>query len=154
MAAYATVAEFRLLAPSAQAFTNTSDAVIAATLEDNSRLADGYLIRKFVLPLVSWQGDLTRKIIDLSAWDVMVTRGYNPESTDIVLETRAKMAMDWLKSIPLNTTPMVVDSSGGVTPGVNNTTPTVTSATQRGFSSRPTQPWQGGAPIVGDYEGN
>ncbi len=153
MAAYATVAQFRLLAPSAQAFTNTADAVIEATLEDNSRLADGYLIRKFRLPLVSWQGDLTRKIIDLSAWDVMVTRGYNPETTDAVLETRHRMAMKWLESIPNNTTPMVVDSSGSTVPGTNALTPTVTTAVQRGYSSRPVQVGQG-IPVAGNFEGD
>lgn len=153
MAAYATVAQFRLLAPSAQSFVNTSDAVIEATIEDNSRLADGYLMRKFRLPLVSWQGDLTRKIIDLSAWDVMVTRGYNPETADAVLETRYRLAMKWLESIPNNTTPMVVDSSGSVTPGTNSLTPTVTTAVQRGWSSRPTQP-SSVNPVAGNFEGD
>jgi len=155
MAAYATVAQFRLLAPMAQAFVNMSDAQISATLEDNSRLADGYLMRKFVLPLVSWQGDLTRKIIDLSAWDLMVTRGYNPETQDAVLETRYRMAMKWLESIPNATTPLVVDSSGSTTPGTNTLTPTVSSATQRGFSDRPVQPTATGmGQVPGDYIGN
>ncbi len=155
MAAYATVAQFRLLAPQAQAFVNMSDAQISSTLEDNSRLADGYLMRKFVLPLVSWQGDLTRKIIDLSAWDLMVTRGYNPETQDSVLETRYRLAMDWLKGIPNSVTPLVVDSSGSTVPGQNSLTPTVSSAVQRGFSDRPVQPSGTGAGSVpGDYIGN
>ena len=61
---YATVAQFRQRAPSAQAFTNLSDALIEATLEERSRWLDGYLSRKFVLPLVTWQSDLTQKVID------------------------------------------------------------------------------------------
>ncbi len=152
---YATLAQFRLLAPSAQAFTNTADAVINAALSRRSRWLDGYLIRKFVLPLVSWEDDLTGFVIDASAYDIMIVRGFNPDSpSDVALRMRFEDANQWAKSIPLATTPMVVDSSGGTTPGVNNTSPTVTSATQRGYSSRPTQPWQGGPRIVGDFEGN
>jgi phage gp36-like protein len=154
MAAYATVAQFRLLAPMAQAFVNMSDAQISATLEDNSRLADGYLMRKFRLPLISWQGDLTRKIIDLSAWDLMVTRGYNPETQDAVLETRYRLAMKWLEGIPNNTTPMVIDSSGSTEAGTNALTPTVSTAVQRGFSDRPVQPTTAGAgQVPGDFVG-
>jgi phage gp36-like protein len=152
MAAYATVTQFRQLAPRAAAFVNIADDVIEAALEDNSRLADGYLTRKFVLPLVAWQGDLTRKIIDMTAWDLISLRGYNPDTGDAVLEVRWKAAMDWLKSIPLGTTPMVTDSSSGAQPGQNDLSPTVTSATQRGFSSRPVQASY--PPNVGDYIGN
>lgn len=152
---YATVAQFRLRAPQAQAFVQLTDALISATIEERSRWLDGYLSRKFVLPLITWQSDLTQKVIDCVAYDVMMTRGFNPDSpSDAHLRMRFEDAQKWADKIPLGTTPMVVDSSGATKPGINATTPTVTTATQRGFSSRPTQPWQGGPPIVGDFEGN
>lgn len=150
---YATLAQFRLRAPSAQSFTNMSDDVIEAALYDRSRYLDGYLARKFVLPLVRWYGDLTRAVVDMAAYDIMVTRGYNPDTGDSTLRARFEDANRWARDIPLNTTPMVVDSSGSTVPGTNATTPKVTSAYQRGFSSRPTQPGPGRR-VVGDFEGN
>ena len=150
---YATVAQFRLQAPSAAAFTNLPDAVIAAQLARRSRWLDGYLIRKFVLPLVAWQEDLTGFVIDAAAYDCIVTRGFNPDNpTDVNLRLRFEDAVKWATSIPLATTPMVTDSSGSTVPGTNVLTPTVSSASQRGFSSRPTQPTF--PPAAGDYIGD
>ncbi len=152
--AYATVAYFRMNAPSAQAFTNTSDDVIQSGLNRFSRYADGYLMRKFRLPLIEWQDDLRGCVTDMTAYQIMKVRGFNPEGADAVLYVAYQDADKWLKSIPLNTTPMVIDSSGGTTPGVNNLTPTVTSAEQRGFSSRPVQPGFGAPRVEGSYIGD
>ncbi len=152
--AYATVEYFRLNAPSAQAFVNTSDDVIQSGLNRRSRFMDGYLMRKFLLPLVSWEDDLRGAVTDMTAYDAMVVRGYNPESADVTLRMRFEDALSWAKSIPLNTTPLVVDSSGGTTPGVNALTPNVTSAEQRGFSSRPVQPGNGAPRVEGSYIGD
>ncbi len=150
---YATVAQFRQLAPSAQAFTNTSDAVINAALSRRSRWFDGFLVRKFTLPLVAWEDDLTGYTIDAAAYDIMTVRGYNPDNgADVSLRLRYEDAASWAKSIPLNTTPMVTDSSGSAIPGQGPTSPRVSSGLQRGFSSRPTQPSQGNPP-PGDWVG-
>ncbi len=151
---YATLAQFRLRAPSAQAFTQTSDDVIEAALYDRSRYLDGYLSRKFILPLVRWYGDLTRAVVDMAAYDIMVTRGYNPETSDSTLRARFEDADRWAKSIPLNTTPQVIDSSGSTKPGENAVTPRVSSAEQRGFSSRPVQPGPGARRVWGGYVGD
>lgn len=153
MAAYATVAQFRLLAPSAQSFVNTSDAVIQYALDRRKAWLDGFLIRKFRLPLVSWQADLEGANIDAAAYDVMVQRGYNPETSDSTLLDRFKQVERWAMAIPNNVTPMVIDSSGSVTPGTNSLTPTVTTAVQRGWSSRPTQP-SSVNPVAGNFEGD
>lgn len=152
--AYATVAYFRLNAPSAQAFTNTSDDVVQSALNRRSRFMDGYLIRKFKLPLLDWQDDLRGAVTDMAAYDCLIVRGYNPEGADAAVRMRFEDAFTWAKSIPLNTTPMVIDSSGSITPGVNDLSPTVTSAEQRGFSSRPVQPGCGAPRISGDYIGD
>jgi phage gp36-like protein len=149
--AYADVSYFRLNAPSAQAFTDTSDAVIQAALDRFSTYADGFLIRKFMLPLVSWGDDLRGAVTDLSAYQIMKVRGYNPD-VDPTLRDCRNDADTWLKSIPLGTTPMVIDSSGATKPGVNGLTPTVTSGEQRGFSSRPTQATF--PPCQGDFVGD
>ena len=136
---YSTVAQFRLLAPQAQAFIQTPDATIQAALSRRSRWLDGYLMSKFTLPLISWADDLTGYVIDAAAYDLMVTRGYNPESQDSTLRARYDDANLWAKSIPLATTPQVIDSSGSTTPGEGPIQPTVTSSVQRGFQQRPNE---------------
>lgn len=151
MAAYCTVAYFRQNAPSAQAFTNLADAVIESALTRWSRWLDGYLIRKFKLPLVSWEDDVRGAVTDLAAYQLIRVRGFNPDTGDATIVDAYKEAVKWANSIPLGTTPLVVDSSGGTTPGVNNLTPTVTTATQRGWSTRPTQP-SAANPPAGDYQ--
>lgn len=151
---YADVAYFRENAPSAQSFAATSDAKIQSALARWSRWLDGKLTRKFVLPLIEWGDDVRGCVTDMAAYSIMKVRGFNPDlGADINLRVSWDDAVKWANDIPLNTTPMVVDSSGGTIPGQNNLTPTVTSATQRGFSTRPTQPSEANPP-AGDWQGD
>lgn len=65
-----------------------------------SALADGFLRGKYTLPLVSWQGDLTRAVCHIAQYDLLCTRGMSPvgDSYAILLHLY-ESAMSWLSDV-------------------------------------------------------
>lgn len=119
-------------------------------IEANSRLIDSYLRSHYTLPLTQVGKDMVRACAILTVYDLLASRGYNPEgAADEVLERRYDKTIRWLEQIAAGRAfPDVTDSSSGATPG--NTTasgPRVTSATSRGWSNRGTNGPGGGFTI-------
>jgi phage gp36-like protein len=110
---YATRADLQQLGLNASALQQIDTATQDVALSAASSLADSYLNARFALPLRSYGRDLTRAVVHIASYDLMVIRGYNPESgSDVVIKERAEAARAWLEKIAEGEiVPAVVDSS-------------------------------------------
>ncbi len=98
MPRYATTTDLvRLGLPSA-ALSGVSTAAQEAALDAASAVADGYLASRKALPLSAWGDDLRTVVTRLAAYDLMVTRGYDPAAgRDDQIRLRHEDAMRWLR---------------------------------------------------------
>lgn len=104
-----------------------------------SRLIDSYLRSRFKLPLTQIGEDIRRACWTIAAYDLMSSRGFNPESNAAQenLRRRYDDTIRWLERIADGrAVPDVTDSSSGAQEGVAPAGPRITSASQRGWSSR------------------
>ena len=125
MTRYATTTNLARLGIRAEALTGIATAVQEEALDASSAVADGYLrARGYVMPLTAWSTDLTRAVAVLAAFDLLVTRGYDPNAgTDDVLLKRVEMATTWLRDV----------AAGRVTPDLTDSTPSVPEESQQTF---------------------
>lgn len=117
MTRYASTTNLTRLGLRSEALTGIATATQEAALDAASALADGYLrSRGYVLPLSAWSDDLTRVVAILAAFDLLVTRGFDPSSgADDVMLRRVEMATSWLRDVAAGrVTPDVTDSTSGV----------------------------------------
>lgn len=86
-----------------------------AALEAASDLADSYLRSRFTLPLTVWQDDLRRAVCSIAAYDLLSSRGYNPDAgADTNVRQRYEDAIRWLERVAAGqVTPDVTDSGSG-----------------------------------------
>ncbi len=80
--------------------------------------ADAYLAERYELPLVSWDGILSRNVGFIAAFRLMCTEiGFNPNGVDGFFEKNFDNALKWLKMVScFQITPSgMVDSSTTVT---------------------------------------
>lgn len=84
------------------------DALISA-----SALADGYLSARFTLPITVYSTELTSKICDLAAYDLLSAKPVNPEGGPWDRRRRYEDAISWLTKVSENKiTPVgITDSS-------------------------------------------
>ncbi len=111
-----------------------NEALLAA-----SELLDSHMRDQFTLPLQTWGTDVRRAVCHVAAYDLMVTRGFDPGmGRDDVIEKRHDLAMQWFRDIAKGmVVPDVVDSSGSPdVGGSNDGHPEIITSTSRGFSSR------------------
>ena len=79
MTRYATTTNLVRLGIRAEALSGVATAVQEEALDAASAVADGYLrARGYVLPITAWSADLTRAVAILAAFDLLVTRGFEP----------------------------------------------------------------------------
>ena len=125
MTRYATTTNLARLGIRAEALNGIATAVQEEALDASSAVADGYLrARGYVMPLTAWSTDLTRAVAVLAAFDLLVTRGYDPNAgTDDVLLKRVEMATTWLRDV----------AAGRVTPDLTDSTPSVPEESQQTF---------------------
>lgn len=98
MTRYATTTDLVRLGLPAAALTNVPSATQEAALDAASALMDGYLGSRKKLPLSAWGDDLRRAVCGVAGYDLMVTRGYNPEAgRDDQLRLRHEDAMRWAR---------------------------------------------------------
>ncbi len=154
---YATTTDLVNYGLPASVLAATTNAQQVAILNGRSRWIDSFLRAQFELPLVTWDTDITQAVCAAASYDLMVIRGYNPEAgADINIRLRFEDARKWAEDCAAGKlTPSVTDSSpdaaqGTANQGITSAGPRVSSATQRGYSSRATQP---GA-IPGSFEGD
>lgn len=108
---YATAEQFYFLGASAQAIQGI-DPTLA--LQAASATIDASLQAQFKLPLQVWGYDIVKFCCWLAAYDVLYTKGVNPEAKgDSRYAQRYNRAEAWLKAVAKgDITPVVTDSSG------------------------------------------
>lgn len=131
MASYVTLQEFDRLAFARDAIDGLENADILAALEAQSRVADGYLNKRFKLPLVSYSDDLKIAVVRLAVFELVTRRGFRPGSgnADILVDAR-DTAVAWLENVARGLVePVVVDS----TPELDEDGPLATSSPTPSF---------------------
>jgi len=139
MADYATLPDLVNLGIAGQAIASITTQARLAAITAASRLADSYLASRFTLPLVAWQQDLTRAVVNITTYDLMSQRGFSPApGSDENIRLRYEDAIRWLEKVAsLMVTPQVTDSSSGATPGASGAGGgDVETSSSRGFSDR------------------
>lgn len=127
---------------------------VNAQLSSVSRFMDGFFRSQYTLPILEWGDDVRECACVVAAYKVIVIRGFNPSAGgDVNLRLRYEDQMAWLRMIGLKqVTPSMTDSAPGSLPGITADGPTMSSAVQRGYSSRPVQP--DGSNTDGDFIGS
>lgn len=116
MSAYCTVDELSDFGISEDAIGAIEAPKLDAAITGASGLIDSYLKGRFTLPLISWGSDLRRAAAIITVYDVIQTRGYNPneDSEDDQLRLRYLDVIQWLRDIAAEkATPTVEDSAPG-----------------------------------------
>jgi phage gp36-like protein len=101
MALYATVAELKQLGINAAAFAGIGDSDLLKAISAASARAEGYLRKRYRLPLHEWNDNLTEAVCALAAWRILsARRGFNPKSgSDAAIRTNYEDAIAWLRSV-------------------------------------------------------
>lgn len=80
----------------AEALEDVPTATQDEALDAASAVLDGYVASRKKLPLSAWGDDLRRYACGIAAYDIMVTRGYDPHAgNDENLRKRFDDALDW-----------------------------------------------------------
>jgi phage gp36-like protein len=112
MAAYASLTDLTQLGLPTAALTEIDDATRTASLEAASSLADGYLAAVYTLPLTSHGSDLTRAVVSIAVYDLMVRRGYSADGADEEIRRRYEDAIRWLEKVAAGLiSPDIVDDT-------------------------------------------
>jgi phage gp36-like protein len=142
---YAEISDLDVAAVNASALASFTESQKNRALVNASRLLDGYFRSRFTLPLVQVGGDVKRATAIVAAYDLMVSRGYNPDAVgDPLFEKRYReiigvppQIMGWADLVANGKiTPDVTDSSSNATEGHGRARARVTSSSQRGYSGR------------------
>jgi phage gp36-like protein len=82
------------------ALEDISSDVLNAHLIASSGIIDSYIGARYTLPLgLPYPSALERICVDLASYDLLLWRGFNPETFDTNYKDRALAAMEWLKDI-------------------------------------------------------
>ena len=113
MSSYATPSDLTTYGLPAAAVASLGSQAIQAAIDAASTLADGYLRAKFTLPVTVVSADLKATVCRIAAYDLLSTRGYNPETgSDPNIRDRYQDAIRWLEGVAKgNITPALTDSS-------------------------------------------
>ena len=100
----------------AAALSGISPSKRAEALAAASSDADGKLGVVFDLPLLSWGTDLTKCVCKIAAYELLSTRGFNPDGADANVRDRHNDAWRWLREVAdLTVVPTgIVDSTADV----------------------------------------
>lgn len=87
---------------------------IANAIARASSMADGYIRKRFDLPLQDWTQSLTQAVADIATWIVMKDRGFNPDAESTkVIQSSYRDALSWLEDVANNEVdPAFVDANG------------------------------------------
>lgn len=70
-----------------------------AALDAAADLADSYLSARFAVPLQVAPPALKRAVCAIATWDMLCQKGFNPEGSNGVWETRSERAEAWLARV-------------------------------------------------------
>ncbi len=145
---YATTEQLGRFGLNARALDKIDPADVAESLEATSREIDSYLRSQYTLPLMQVGLDVAKCCAQMTAYDLIVTRGLNPElAGDDTYEKRYARSVRWLEQIAGGRAfPDITDSSAGATRGHSPAGPKVRSGESRGWSRRGTTD-NGGGPF-------
>jgi phage gp36-like protein len=119
---YATPTQLANVGLTSRALKDITVADQKAALEMATDVISGYLNKRFTLPLAAWGKDVTRACCVLAAYDLRVSRGFNPApgSSDEELRLRLEEVTRWLELVAKGVVVPVgiVDSS--TTPNVGD----------------------------------
>jgi phage gp36-like protein len=96
---YATEQQFRDLGLSDGALEDVTSSVIDIHLEMASGFADSYLSNRYAIPISPIPGALVKCVVDIAVYEVLLRRGYNPETYDTNYRVRYEDAKSWLEAI-------------------------------------------------------
>lgn len=125
MAVYATITDLANLGLPESTLRGATPAVKDGALSAASRTADGYLQKRFTLPLASWSDDLTQAVVSIAAWYILSRIGFNPAmGADQAIAKRSDDAIAWLRDVSRGVVePVLVDA----TPSTDEQAPIVMS---------------------------
>lgn len=145
---YAQPSDFDVAGVQASALASFTADQKNAALANASRLLDGYFRSQFTLPFTQVGGDVVRATVIIAAYDLMVSRGYDPSAgADPLFEKRYReiigvppSIMGWADLVANGKiTPDVTDSSGAPE-GHSPARARAVSSSQRGWSGRDGSP--------------
>ena len=111
---YATTTDLGNVGLTSAALATMTTGQQTAALAGASALVDSYLESRYTLPLTAWGSDLARCVAILAAYDLLSTRGYNPNAgADMNWRQRYVDQMAWLDEVSKGTSSpsQVADSS-------------------------------------------
>lgn len=100
MSAYLTVAAFKAQILPADAIAGLTDPVISEAIAYASGVADGYLRKRYALPITGWSDDLKLAVGSLAQFYLISKRGFRPGSGyDQIVVKRNDDAIAWLRDV-------------------------------------------------------
>jgi hypothetical protein len=95
-----TVDEFRALSVRPEAFPESMNASIAATLSAWTDKAASFTGKHTRRVIVAWDGSFTLAIVDCAGFDLMTHRGFKKDQgADSAIQVRRDKAMEWLGQV-------------------------------------------------------
>lgn len=97
---YITRAEFKALGIPDGAWSGLDVSTVDQIILSCSSVANGYIKKRALLPLVTWGEDLKMKVADLVQFQLLSLRGFRPDSgADQVSVKRSDDAILWFKDV-------------------------------------------------------
>ncbi len=94
------VAEFRLLSARPEAFPDTMDPAISATLAVWTDKVASFAGKHTRRVIVAWDGSLVLAVVDCAGFDLMTHRGFKKDQgADTAIQARRDKAMEWLGQV-------------------------------------------------------
>lgn len=133
MSQYATTDDLTRLGLGGAALASLDSTTRTAALVARSAFADGFLAKRYTLPLSAWGEDLREAIVHLASWDLLSRRGFDPTAAnDAAVQINMERAEAWLTKV----------ARGVIEPqGITDSTPSVTETRSVVVVSRPRRSW-------------
>lgn len=97
--------------------TDVAEDEMTFALVSASSLADGYLKRRYGLPLKQWSYDLIQAVCDIASYNIMKRQGFNPEVYDANWSNKYNAAIKWFEDVGNRREhPQIVDSGANPVP--------------------------------------
>jgi phage gp36-like protein len=97
---YATAGELADQGLPTLALEGIETATLDASLLYASRVIDGYVKKRYTVPLTTWGEDVTRAAIHIAQFDIMSRRGFRPGAgADEIIVKRYDDTINWLRDV-------------------------------------------------------